>query len=167
MTMATERDIEKPIPTGGTSPTLSATNIDSKHTAPQPHIDHTTNPAPVGDWLPEADVEDGDRDDKPETPNAPVPGGGGPPGGHAFPDGGFEAWLVVLGAFVALFCSFGYLNAFGVYEAYYQEFILPDKSASAISWIGSIQVCLLFCTGVFAGSAFDRYGAPVRYAYTL
>lgn len=28
----------------------------------------------------------------------------------AFPDGGFEAWLVVSGAFCCLFCSFGWIN---------------------------------------------------------
>ena len=28
----------------------------------------------------------------------------------SFPDGGFEAWLVVAGAFCCLFCSFGWIN---------------------------------------------------------
>ena len=28
----------------------------------------------------------------------------------AFPDGGIEAWLVVFGAFLVLFCSFGWIN---------------------------------------------------------
>lgn len=31
----------------------------------------------------------------------------------SFPDGGLEAWLVVLGATVAIGCSLGYVNAFG------------------------------------------------------
>lgn len=29
------------------------------------------------------------------------------------PDGGSRAWLVALGAFAAMFCTFGYLNSFG------------------------------------------------------
>ena len=35
------------------------------------------------------------------------------PGMHdakSFPDGGWEAWLVVSGAFCVLFCSFGWVN---------------------------------------------------------
>ena len=35
------------------------------------------------------------------------------PAGHdpkSFPDGGWEAWLVVSGAFCCLFCSFGWIN---------------------------------------------------------
>ena len=28
----------------------------------------------------------------------------------SFPDGGWEAWLVVSGAFAVLFCSFGWIN---------------------------------------------------------
>ena len=31
----------------------------------------------------------------------------------AFPDGGLQAWAVVAGAFCVLFCTFGYLNAYG------------------------------------------------------
>lgn len=30
-----------------------------------------------------------------------------------FPDGGLQAWAVVAGAFCVLFCTFGYLNAYG------------------------------------------------------
>lgn len=30
-----------------------------------------------------------------------------------FPDGGIKAWGVVAGAFSVLFCTFGYLNAYG------------------------------------------------------
>ena len=29
------------------------------------------------------------------------------------PNGGTQAWLVALGAFSALICTFGYLNSFG------------------------------------------------------
>ncbi|KAF3935375.1 hypothetical protein ABW20_dc0100326 [Dactylellina cionopaga] len=78
-----------------------------------------------------------------------------------FPDGGLQAWLVVLGAAIALFCSFGYVNAFGVYEAYYLSVLLPDKTADDIAWIGSIQICFIFGSGLFAGSIFDRYGARI------
>ena len=35
------------------------------------------------------------------------------PQDDAFPDGGLQAWGVVAGAFCVLFCTFGYLNAYG------------------------------------------------------
>ena len=31
----------------------------------------------------------------------------------AFPEGGRDAWLVVLGSFAVMFFTFGYINAFG------------------------------------------------------
>lgn len=43
--------------------------------------------------------------------HSPVQSAGAPQ--TTFPDGGFQAWLVVAGAFMACFCSFGYSNSFG------------------------------------------------------
>lgn len=60
-------------------------------------------------------------------------------------DGGRIAWLTVLGCFLAFFASFGFVTAFGVFQAYY-ETIWPGRSASDISWIGSFQ--LWFITGM-------------------
>ena len=37
-----------------------------------------------------------------------------------FPDGGAKAWLTVAGAAACLFVSFGWINAIGVFQAYYQ-----------------------------------------------
>ena len=36
-----------------------------------------------------------------------------PPPQDDFPEGGIRAWGVVAGAFCVLFCTFGYLNAYG------------------------------------------------------
>ncbi|KAK6348718.1 hypothetical protein TWF718_006505 [Orbilia javanica] len=78
-----------------------------------------------------------------------------------FPEGGLKAWLIVLGAAISMFCSFGYVNAFGVYESYYLSVILTNKTADDIAWIGSIQIAFIFGSGLFAGSIFDRYGARI------
>lgn len=43
-----------------------------------------------------------DVEEVPLTPRAHDP--------KSFPDGGWEAWLVVSGAFCVLFCSFGWIN---------------------------------------------------------
>ncbi|KAK6502089.1 hypothetical protein TWF481_009898 [Arthrobotrys musiformis] len=84
-----------------------------------------------------------------------------PPSEITFPDGGLKAWLTVLGAAISMFCSFGYVNAFGVYESYYLSVILKNKTADDIAWIGSIQIAFIFGSGLFAGSVFDRYGARI------
>jgi hypothetical protein len=36
-------------------------------------------------------------------------------------------------------CRWGYLNAFGVFQNYYKETLIPESSNSQISWIGSVQ----------------------------
>lgn len=46
------------------------------------------------------------------------------------------------------------MNSFGAFQPYYES-ILPESSSS-ISWIGSIQACLLFFLGIFSGRALDR-----------
>jgi MFS family permease len=79
----------------------------------------------------------------------------------AFPDGGARAWLVAAGAAGVLFSTFGYANAFGVYQEYYQTNQLRNESPSAISWIGSLQVFFLLSGNLFGGPLFDRFGAKV------
>ena len=63
---------------------------------------------------------------------------------HNFPEGGLKAYLTVLGAFMALSCTFGQLSAFGTYQAWYASHQLKHLPASSISWIGSLQFCIFF-----------------------
>ena len=79
----------------------------------------------------------------------------------AFPDGGARAWLVAAGAAGAFFCTLGYTNAFGIFQAYYTFEQLPNEGADRIAWIGSVQAFLMFATGAVGGPLFDRYGAWV------
>lgn len=64
--------------------------------------------------------------------------------GDKIPDGGWQAWLTVLGAFLALFCTFGQLSAFGTFQSWYEEHQLASMSPSTISWIGSLQLWVFF-----------------------
>jgi MFS family permease len=50
----------------------------------------------------------------------------------------------------------GVINTFGVFQSYYQDTLLPSYSASAISWIGTVQGFLVFLVGVIAGPIFDK-----------
>lgn len=72
----------------------------------------------------------------------------GPP-----PDGGFLAWSQVALAHFVIFNTWGYINSFGVFQTYYTETL--GRSPSDISWVGSIQIFLLFFIGVFSGRATD------------
>lgn len=77
---------------------------------------------------------------------------------NEFPDGGMRAWSVVAGAWAANICTFGWINCIGVFQAYYKENYLQDYSASAISWIPSLEVAILFGGGFIVGRIYDRYG---------
>ncbi|RPD53739.1 monocarboxylate permease [Lentinus tigrinus ALCF2SS1-7] len=77
------------------------------------------------------------------------------------PDGGREAWLVVLGSSLALFVSAGMVNAYGAFQTYYESTLLLSSSSSSISLIGSLQVFFLFFFGTLTGRMFDAYGTSV------
>ncbi|GAA5903479.1 hypothetical protein JCM6882_006558 [Rhodosporidiobolus microsporus] len=72
------------------------------------------------------------------------------------PEGGLKGWLNVLGGWLLMFASFGYVNAFGVFQSYYKLAVFPEKSEEDISWIGSIQLCLFFLMSLVAGPLFDK-----------
>ena len=78
-----------------------------------------------------------------------------------FPEGGARAWAVASAAGGILFCTMGYINAFGLYQEYYESHQLHDQSPSTISWIGSLQSFFLFGGALVGGPLFDRYGAKV------
>ncbi|KAH6692733.1 riboflavin transporter MCH5 [Plectosphaerella plurivora] len=83
------------------------------------------------------------------------------PDADKFPDGGLQAWLVAAGTAGIMFCSLGYTNSFGVFQAHYMRYQLREYSPNDISWIGSTQGFLVFASGAIGGPIFDRYGAVV------
>ncbi|EFY92585.1 MFS monocarboxylate transporter, putative [Metarhizium acridum CQMa 102] len=56
----------------------------------------------------------------------------------SFPDGGFQAWLVVFGSFCAQGAVFGLINTAAVFESYFKAHQLKDYSNSQIGWIFSL-----------------------------
>ncbi|KAF2128240.1 major facilitator superfamily transporter [Dothidotthia symphoricarpi CBS 119687] len=78
---------------------------------------------------------------------------------NEYPEGGPTAWLAVAGATACLFVSFGWMNAIGIFQEYYQSNMLRDYTPSDIAWIPSLQtVFFMFAGGIFAGKMFDDYG---------
>ncbi|TFK87296.1 MFS general substrate transporter [Polyporus arcularius HHB13444] len=96
----------------------------------------------------------------PEEP-PPIPADVEEPQLEYVPDGGKEAWTVVLGSSLALFASAGMINTYGTFQSYYETTLLPSSSSSSISLIGSLQIFLLYFGGTFAGRIFDAYGTSV------
>ncbi|KAF8227102.1 MFS general substrate transporter [Tricholoma matsutake] len=53
------------------------------------------------------------------------------------------------------FCTFGFVNSWGVFQEYYQQHLLKGTPPSNIAWIGSIQYSLIFLPGILVGRLFD------------
>ncbi|KAJ6512372.1 MFS general substrate transporter [Mycena vulgaris] len=94
-------------------------------------------PTPTGNPV-DSDVEGSDSETEP-----------------TFPEGGRDAWLVVLGAFLLNTTAFGYALSYGTFQQYYQLSLLRDRSSAEIAWIGSLQYALLNLPGLPAGRLFD------------
>ncbi|MCJ1341413.1 hypothetical protein MMC09_006709 [Bachmanniomyces sp. S44760] len=72
----------------------------------------------------------------------------GPP-----PDGGRQAWTQAFVAHIVVLGTWGYISSFGVFQTYYVDAL--GHTASDVSWIGAIQVFLLFFIGTVSGRATD------------
>ncbi|KAF5113766.1 hypothetical protein DV452_002031 [Geotrichum candidum] len=62
-----------------------------------------------------------------------------------FPEGG-RGWLVIAGTFVIMAVSFGFVSAYGAYQAYYLT-RFPTTSQSIMMMIGSLQPFLIYASG--------------------
>ncbi|OJD35853.1 mfs monocarboxylate transporter [Diplodia corticola] len=75
-----------------------------------------------------------------------------------YPEGGTEAWLVVLGSFSGMLASFGMMNSVGIFQAYLATHQLSHYDESTIGWIFSVYTFLSFFCGIQIGPIFDAYG---------
>lgn len=76
-----------------------------------------------------------------------------------YPDGGWKAYSVVLGAHCGLMVHFGILNSVGAVQAYVSAHQLAGESVLVVSWVFSIYLCLPFFLGAIVGPLFDRHGS--------
>lgn len=77
----------------------------------------------------------------------------------AFPDGGLQAYLVLLGCFIGLIPDFGIANCLGAIESYVSTHQLENVKQTSISWVFSLHLGVMYFGGVIFGEIFDRYGA--------
>lgn len=68
-----------------------------------------------------------------------------------YPDGGWRAWSVVLGAWCALISTFGIANTVGVFEEWLASHQLHEHPKSTVSWIFSLFMFFLYVAGVQVG----------------
>lgn len=71
-------------------------------------------------------------------------------------DHGKVAWMQVLGGFILFANSWGLPNAFGVFQTYYIDTLMPEQDASRIAWIGSIQLFFTTIGCLPGGALLDR-----------
>jgi hypothetical protein len=55
------------------------------------------------------------------------------------PEGSLKAYLAVVGAFTAMFVSFGWVNCIALFQAEYETNQLKQYTSSQVSWITSIE----------------------------
>lgn len=73
--------------------------------------------------------------------------------GPSPPDGGMRAWAQVFAGHLVLISTWGYVNCFGWFQAYYvTEF---DRPASDVSWIVSMEIFMLTLLATVSGRLFD------------
>lgn len=75
-----------------------------------------------------------------------------------YPEGGLDAWLVVLGACCGLTASLSIYNTAGVFEVVISKMILPEESSSTLGWIFSTYAFVKWICGVQIGPTFDAKG---------
>lgn len=74
------------------------------------------------------------------------------------PDGGLQAWMIVVGGWCANFVSVGWNNSVGIFQTIYEKELLSSYSSSSIGWINSLQAFVMFASAPVFGKIFDSYG---------
>ncbi|KAK3303010.1 major facilitator superfamily domain-containing protein [Chaetomium strumarium] len=72
----------------------------------------------------------------------------GPP-----PDGGMQAWMAVASTHLVVMNTWGFITSFGLFQTHYTASL--GRPPSDISWIGSLQIFLLFFVGALTGRLTD------------
>ena len=151
-------------------PTYVRPNRDTLSSPPHPGV-RPMDPAYAGakgfrvrtqELEPEQDTERGGRQlPLPATARTPSGDVGSTPGAGGLdatapPDGGYLAWLQAIGIACVVFNCWGLNYMFGIQQAYYYQTLLRGRSASQISWIGSLQTFLLFFLAPGVGLLTER-----------
>jgi len=78
-----------------------------------------------------------------------------------YPEGGRDAILTVIGAFLVDFAQTGVSACVGILQYEYAASLLKGHTASQISWLGTFQLFFYYFAGAFVGRLFDSVGPTV------
>jgi len=73
----------------------------------------------------------------------------------SLPEGGTQGWMNVVGGLLSAFCVVGAIFSFGAYQDIYTREFLSPSTPSHISWIGSVQLFLMFALSFPVGKLLD------------
>ncbi|KAK0723929.1 major facilitator superfamily domain-containing protein [Apiosordaria backusii] len=100
-----------------------------------------------------------DVSDLPSHPeSSPDPNDGDGDNDDQYPEGGFRAWLVVFGSWLALFASLGLMNVMATFDTYLSARHLVDHEPGSVGLMVSLYTVLSFMLGIYVGPIFDKYG---------
>ncbi|OJJ64772.1 hypothetical protein ASPSYDRAFT_84766 [Aspergillus sydowii CBS 593.65] len=69
-----------------------------------------------------------------------------------------RAWSVIVGACMAVFCSVGFINSYGVFQEYYLKHQLANESGSTVAWLGGVSIFFIFFGSAISGPVMDISG---------
>jgi hypothetical protein len=78
----------------------------------------------------------------------------------AMVEGSLEGSMAVFGSFLIYFATFGVINSFGTFQSFYESDYLHTSSSTAIAFIGTLQISLLYLISPLSGALFDSY--PIK-----
>ena len=78
-----------------------------------------------------------------------------------YPEGGFNAWLVVFGAWCCMIGGLALLNSQAPLQSYIARNQLSDYPESVVGWIFSVQLFVVFFFGIQVGPLFDILGPRI------
>lgn len=78
-----------------------------------------------------------------------------------YPEGGVDAWLVILGSFLGLVADFGLPNSVGSIQAYISTNQLANVSNASSSWVFAVFASVAYLGGIFGGILFDEFGTKI------
>ncbi|KAL0936108.1 MFS monocarboxylate [Colletotrichum truncatum] len=77
------------------------------------------------------------------------------------PESSLQAWLCVVGSFLFLYPSYGFMQSVGTVQSYLQLNQLSSFSARDLGWISGIFTSLGLLLGIQAGPLMDAYGTKL------
>ncbi|KAH3673457.1 hypothetical protein WICPIJ_009768 [Wickerhamomyces pijperi] len=81
-----------------------------------------------------------------------------------FAEGG-RGWLVVFGCFFTSFTTFGMINAYGVFQSYYETVLFTDVQSFKLSVIGSCQPSIMYLLVPFVTPSIHACGVRNTLAF--